>query len=119
MITSKKQSERPGQPEQPNQPEQPQAFSVQQLAARWSVSANTIGRMIAAGQLRAFVVGQIGSRKPRYRIPASEVTRHELGEGPGGFNEDKIAAMTQPTAAIQAARHPKRKLPPVKEFIKK
>lgn len=98
-------------------PTEPTALTIQALADRWETSTGTIGKMIQAGQLKAFVVGVIGSRKPRYRIPMSEVMRHENGEAPGGFNEDKIAAMTTPTAKVRAARNPKRDLPKVKEFF--
>ncbi|MGN6137235.1 MAG: helix-turn-helix domain-containing protein [Aureliella sp.] len=94
------------------------AYTVQELAKRWRVSTNTVGRMIHAGQLRAFQVGLLNSCKPRFRIPYSEVERHEAGDGPGGLNEDKIAAMQTPTAKIRAARNPSRRLPKVKEFIK-
>lgn len=103
-----------------NQPEptEPPALTVEELADRWKVSRNTIGRMIHAGQLKAFQVGMTNSRKPRFRIPASEVARHENGDAPGGFNEDKIAAMQLPTQKVRSARKYSRKLPEVEEFIK-
>lgn len=52
-------------------------FTVSQLAERWSVSRNTIGRMIASGELKAFAVGKPRSLKARYRITEAEVERYE------------------------------------------
>lgn len=97
----------------PVNPEEQAAFTIKQLASRWSTSHNTVGRMIRAGRLKAFTVGIAGSRKPRYRIPYSEVIRHENGDASGGMNERQAAALKKPMR-----RRGDRYLPPVKEFFK-
>ena len=50
-------------------------LSTEQLAERWGISADTIQRRIASGQLAAINVG--GGRRPRWRIPAEAIARYE------------------------------------------
>ena len=46
-------------------------YTCDSLAQRWDVSAETVRQMIKRGDINAFMVGKL------YRIPATEVERHE------------------------------------------
>ena len=54
----------------------PTVLTVAELCARWKVNRKTVLAKIAAGDLRAFRVGERA-----YRVPMSEVLRIEHGPG--------------------------------------
>jgi len=52
----------------------PEVFTVDELAERWKCSRLTVYRMLDAGKLRSFKLGQA------VRIPRDAVERYERGE---------------------------------------
>lgn len=55
-------------------PDTPQYLSPPQFATRLGVSAETVRAMIRAGELGAVRIG-VGRRRPRLRVPVSEIER--------------------------------------------
>lgn len=71
-------------------PDSPPPYSVKTLAARWNCSPSMIRKLIKAGKLSCFSIGNL------IRIPRSAVHEYETGAGSSVCTESKIDLTDSP-----------------------
>ncbi len=79
------------------------ALTPAQLAEKWQVKTDTVQSLIHSGQLRAFNVGTLGAKKPRWRISPDAIVEFEnlRRAGPRPTTQRKPRRQSQPSDFVE------------------